>query len=283
MKVGAHLWIEGGLLRTIEYCKYLKCNCFQIFLSNPRSWKRRYRDKYEIDRFKEEIEKMEIEPIVVHMPYIFNIAEENKKIKEKIIRFLEEEIEESIRIGAEYYVVHPGFHKGLTEERGLRNVIELLKNFVDTEIKILIENTSGQGTSLGYNFKQLSYIVERLNNNFAICFDIAHAFQSGYDMKNFENVRRNIEKFVDLSYILLIHANDSKTKLGSKIDRHQHIGKGEIGEIGFEEIIKDEYFGNLPFIIETPKATLKEDKKNIEILKRIGERHGKISTSKNRD
>jgi len=276
MKIGAHLWIGGGLLKTVEYCDYLECNCFQIFLSNPRSWKRKYRDKQEIDRFREEIKKRNIHPIVVHMPYILNIAEENEKIKAKIINFLKEEIEESIRIGAEYYILHPGFYKGITEEKGLKNVVSILKNFLNTGIKILIENTAGQGTSLGYNFKQLSYILEKLNSNFGICFDTAHAFQSGYNLKDFENVKKDIEKFVDLSYILLIHANDSKTPIGSRIDRHEHIGKGKIGKVGFENIIKDIYFGNLPFIIETPKLSLKEDKKNIKILRKIGEKYGKI-------
>ena len=278
MKIGAHLWINKGLLKTIEYCNYLKCNCFQIFLSNPRSWKRKYRDIQEINKFKKEIEKRKIHPIVVHMPYILNIAEENKEIKKKIINFLELEIEESIKIGAEYYVLHPGFYRGITEEKGLKNVVDLLKNFLNVGIKILIENTSGQGTSLGYSFKQLSFILENLNDNFGICFDTAHAFQSGYNLKKLEYVKRNIEKFIDLSYILLIHANDSKIKLGLRIDRHEHIGKGKIGVIGFENLIKDEYFGNLPFIIETPKLNLKEDKKNIEILKKIGEKYGKIST-----
>jgi deoxyribonuclease-4 len=283
MKIGAHLWIGEGLIKTIEYCDYLECNCFQIFLSNPRSWKRKYRDKNEINKFKEEIERRKIKPVVVHMPYILNIAEEDKKIREKIINFLEEEIEESVKIGAEYYVVHPGFHKDLTEEKGLKNVVDLLKNFLNAGIKILIENTSGQGTSLGYNFKQLSYILEKLNDNFGICFDTAHAFQSGYNLKKFESVKKYIEKFVDLSYILLIHANDSMTELGSKIDRHEHIGKGRIGKVGFENLIKDEYFGDLPFIIETPKLSLEEDKKNIAILKKIGEKHGKISTRKYRN
>jgi len=283
MKIGAHLWIGEGLLKTIEYCDYLECNCFQIFLSNPRSWKRKYRDKKETNKFKEEIEKRKIKPIVVHMPYILNIAEENKKIREKIINFLEDEIEESIKIGAEYYVVHPGFHKDLTEEKGLKNVVDLLKNFLKAGIKILIENTSGQGTSLGYNFKQLSYVLEKLDSNLGICFDTAHAFQSGYNLKKFENVKKYIEKFIDLSYILLIHANDSMTELGSRIDRHEHIGKGRIGKVGFENLIKDGYFGDLPFIIETPKLSLEEDKKNIAILKKIGEKYGKIPTRKYRD
>ncbi len=273
MKIGAHLWIGEGLLKILKFCAFLECGCFQIFLSNPRSWKRKYRKKDEIEKFKNEIKKRKIEPVVIHMPYILNLAENDKKIKDKIINFLNMELEESLKIGADFYVLHPGFHKGLGEKKGLDNVIDILKNFKDLKIKILIENTSGQKTSLGHNFSHLKYLIENLKENFGICFDTAHAFQSGYNLKK---IKRDIEKVMDLSYIKLIHANDSKTKLGSRIDRHEHIGKGYIGITGFENLIKDDYFGNLPFIIETPKESLIEDKKNIEILKKIGEKYGKI-------
>jgi deoxyribonuclease-4 len=276
MLIGAHLWIGEGLLKTIEYCNYLECNCFQIFLSNPRSWERKYREEFEISQFKEKIEKNKIKPVVVHMPYILNIAEEDKKIKRKIIKFIEEEFVECEKLKVDFYVIHPGFHKGIGEKRGIENIINLLKNFSSRNIKILLENTSGQGTSLGYKFEHFSFLIEKLGNNFGICFDTAHAFQAGYNLKKFEDVKKNIEKFIPLSYILLIHANDSKTPVGSKIDRHEHIGKGKIGVEGFKSIIKDEYFGNLPYIIETPKLTLDEDKRNIKILKEIGEKYGKI-------
>ncbi len=190
MKIGAHLWIGEGLLKTIEHCEYLKCNTFQIFLSNPRSWKRKYREKEEIEKFKGELKKKNINPIAVHMPYILNVAEDDKKIKRRIVEFLEIEIEESEKIGADFYVIHPGFHKDLGEKRGLKNIVELLKNFSNAKIKILIENTSGQGTSLGYNFEHLSFILEKLTSNFGICFDTAHAFQSGYNIKDVEKVKK---------------------------------------------------------------------------------------------
>lgn len=276
MNIGAHLWTGQGLLKTVEYCDYLKCDTFQIFLSNPRSWKRKEREKNEIEKFKKEVEKRKIFPLVVHMPYILNLAEENKTLKRKIINLLEKEIEDSEKIGAQFYVVHPGFYKGIGEKRGIENIISVLKNFKKINIQILLENTSGQGSSLGYNFKQLAYIIEKTGDNFGICFDTGHAFHSGLDIRKFEEVKKHIEKFIDISYIKLIHSNDSKTELGSKIDRHEHIGKGKIGIKGFEEIIKDDYFGNLPFIIETPKLSLKEDRENIEILKEIGEKYGKI-------
>ncbi|MCM8819051.1 MAG: deoxyribonuclease IV [Candidatus Omnitrophica bacterium] len=276
MKVGAHLWIGEGFLKVIEYSDYLKCDCFQIFLSNPRSWKRKKRSIEEIENFKKEIKNRKIAPVVVHMPYILNIAEDNKILRRKIIKFIENEIEESKKIGAHFYVIHPGFLKGMEEKKGIKNTTEVLKNFKNIELTILLENTSGQGTSLGYSFKQMGYILSGLEENFGICFDTAHAFQAGYNILEFEKVKEDIEKFIDLRYIKLLHANDSKTTIGSRIDRHQHIGKGKIGIKGFEEIIKDQYFGNLPFIIETPKLSLKDDERNIKILRKIGEKYGKV-------
>ncbi|MFN4227048.1 MAG: deoxyribonuclease IV [Candidatus Ratteibacteria bacterium] len=276
MKIGAHLWIGEGLDKVIEFCEYLNSNCFQIFLSNPRSWKRKEREEQEIERFKQSIKKKKIKPVVVHMPYILNIAENEIKKRKEIINLLEKELEESEKLDVDFYVVHPGFHKGQGEKKGFKNVIDSLKKITNSKIKILIENTSGQGTSLGYKFDHFSLIFEKIGNNYGICFDSAHAFQAGYNLRKFDEVKKNIEKFIPLSYILLIHANDSKTELNSKKDRHEHIGKGKIGIKGFEQIIKDDYFGNLPFIIETPKVSLKEDKRNIEIIKKIGEKYGKV-------
>ncbi|MCM8832430.1 MAG: deoxyribonuclease IV [Candidatus Omnitrophica bacterium] len=276
MKVGAHLWIGEGLAKVIEFCEYLESNCLQIFLSNPRSWKSKIRKEEEIEKFTQSIKKRKIKPIVIHMPYILNIAVSKVKEKNKIINFLEKQLEESEKINADFYVIHPGFHKGNGEKNGMKNVVDLLKNLPKFNIKILIENTSGQGTSLGYKFEHFSFLFEKIGNDYGICFDTAHAFQAGYNLKEFDKVKKDIEKFIPLSYILLIHANDSKTELNSKKDRHEHIGKGKIGIKGFTQIIKDDYFGNLPFIIETPKVSLKEDKRNIEIIKKIGEKYGKI-------
>lgn len=276
MKVGAHLWIGEGLAKVIEFCEYLESNCLQIFLSNPRSWKSKIIKEEEIEKFTQSIKKRKIKPIVIHMPYILNIAVSKVKEKNKIINFLEKQLEESEKINADFYVIHPGFHKGNGEKNGMKNVVDLLKNLPKFNIKILIENTSGQGTSLGYKFEHFSFLFEKIGNDYGICFDTAHAFQAGYNLKEFDKVKKDIEKFIPLSYILLIHANDSKTELNSKKDRHEHIGKGKIGIKGFTQIIKDDYFGNLPFIIETPKVSLKEDKRNIEIIKKIGEKYGKI-------
>ncbi|MCM8767658.1 MAG: deoxyribonuclease IV [Candidatus Omnitrophica bacterium] len=276
MKVGAHLWIGEGLAKVIEFCEYLESNCLQIFLSNPRSWKSKIRKEEEIEKFTQSIKKRKIKPVVIHMPYILNIAVSKVKEKNKIINFLEKQLEESEKINADFYVIHPGFHKGNGEKNGMKNVVDLLKNLPKFNIKILIENTSGQGTSLGYKFEHFSFLFEKIGNDYGICFDTAHAFQAGYNLKEFDKVKKDIEKFIPLSYILLIHANDSKTELNSKKDRHEHIGKGKIGIKGFTQIIKDDYFGNLPFIIETPKVSLKEDKRNIEIIKKIGEKYGKI-------
>lgn len=276
MKVGAHLWIDKGILKTIQDCDFLKCDCFQIFSHSPRNWEFFPREKELTEEFKQEVKKRKIKPIIVHASYLINLAVEKKEIKKRTLKLLEREIVESKNLGADYYVIHPGFHKGSGIKKGWDTVCENIKDYIE-EIFILFENTSGAGTSLGSKFEEFLFLIEKFDKKVGICFDTAHAFQAGYDIKKkFDYVMEGIEKFFSLGYILLIHANDSGVNLGLKLDRHQHIGKGYIGIEGFENLIKNEYFGNLPYIIETPKETLEQDRENIEILRKIGKKYGKI-------
>jgi len=279
VKLGAHIWIGEGLLKTIEVAEYLGCDCFQIFLHNPRSWEIKKRNRDEIIEFRKVLKEKGIEMVVVHMPYILNLSSPDKEISLLTMKKLEKEIEESEEIGASYYVIHPGSHKGEGIESGWKRLVNNLKKFKDAKVKILIENTSGQGNLLGSRWEEFKYAVEKLDGDIGICFDTAHAFQSGYRINTqngLENMKKEIEKNFPLGYIHLIHANDSATECGSKKDRHYHIGKGFIGMEGFESIIKDGFFGNLPFIIETPKSTIEKDKENLRILRKIGEKYGKV-------
>lgn len=279
MKVGVHLWTGEGLKKTIEHCDYLKCDCFQIFLHSPRKWERKRRGKKEVEEFKKELSKRKIHPFVVHMPYLINLASPYKNVRYNSLKLLEREIEEAEITGAHFYVIHPGSHKGDGKKNGWRRVCGGLKKIVGSKTKILIENTAGQGNSLGEKLEEFKVLIDCFGDKIGFCIDTAHLFQAGYNFKEkegFYEMKEEIEKNLSLGYILLIHANDSATACGSKIDRHQHIGKGYIGMEGFEKFIKDEYFGNLPFIIETPKESLKQDKKNIEVLRKIGVHYGKI-------
>lgn len=273
MKVGAHIWIGEGLVSVVETANLLGCDCFQIFLQNPRSWKRKKRDSDEVMKFVENVKKYKLSPLVIHMPYILNLASPDREILQKSRKLFEYEMIEAEWFGADYYVIHPGSHKGAGVGVGIKNLAESIKHFVTKRPRILIENTAGQGNVLGGRWEEFVYLFERFGNTIGICLDTAHAFQSGYDIRDEKKISEMLE-MIDSKLvrkgILVVHANDSSSPLGSHFDRHQHIGKGYLGRKTFEILIKNRYLGTLPFIIETPKEDIEADKRNINILKSIG-------------
>ena len=279
MKIGAHLLLGKGLNHVFETAEKLGCNCFQVFLHNPRGWNRSFRQRSEIFSFRKAAEKSMISPVVIHMPYLLNLATSGKEIRLKSMRLLEHEMTESEMMGADYYVIHPGSHRGNGIKSGVNLVADGLKPFCKGKTRILLENTAGQGDSIGRNWEEIGSIIDRLGGSAGICFDTAHAYESGYDISNrisLHAMKDEIEKRFGMGYIQLVHANDSITLKGSNVDRHQHIGEGCIGIKGFENLVKDERFGELPFIIETPKDNEGDDRHNMEILRKLGEKHGKI-------
>ncbi|MCK9266688.1 deoxyribonuclease IV [bacterium] len=279
MKIGAHIFLGKKLNSVLETTLLLNCDCCQIFLHNPRGWNRKSRDDEELVEFKKDSETKKVFPIAVHMPYLVNFATPDKTIIHKSCKVLEVELEECEKMGVAYYVIHPGSHKGMGINYGVASVADNLKNFVGGNVKILLENTAGQGDSVGSKWNELGEILDKLNGKAGVCFDTAHAFESGYDLATegfVENLKSEIEKSFGLRYILMVHANDSLTSKGSRSDRHQHIGEGHIGLKGFENLIKDDYFGTLPYIIETPKDTPADDIRNLKILRKLGEKYGKI-------
>jgi len=279
MKIGAHLLTGKGLSRTLEEARSLGCGCMQVFLHNPRGWQRKKREAGELAYFKKEAGRMGISPVAIHMPYLVNLATPDRDIISKSLKVIELELGEAAEMGASYYVIHPGSHRGAGIKRGLDSVVRNLKSFSGSKVKILLENTAGQGSSVGSRWSELGYIIEKLGGNAGVCLDTAHAFEAGYDImrpNSFKTMKEEIERNFGLRYILMVHANDSLTLKGSKSDRHQHIGRGYIGLKGFENLIGDDFFGELPYIIETPKGSLKDDAENMKKLKEMGEKHGKV-------
>ncbi len=279
MRIGAHIWIGEGLEKTVDTAEMLGCGCFQMFLQNPRSWNRRKRPDEEIAAFRKSIKKSNIKPVVVHMPYILNLASPDSKIAGMSQALFEKEMTEAESIGADFYVIHPGSHRGAGIEAGIKNLASSLSPFTGSLPKILLENTAGQGNTIGGRWEDFEYLFEKFGKDIGLCFDTAHAFQSGYNIKHEENLREMldvIDRRLGSGAILLIHANDSASELGSGLDRHQHIGRGFLGKDSFELLVKDSYCGTLPFIIETPKSEINSDRKNLEVLKTIGMKYGKI-------
>ena len=277
MKIGAHIWIGKGLVKAVDDAISLGCDCFQIFLQNPRSWKRTKRSDDEVMNFISKVKENKLSPVVVHMPYILNLASPEKKIARMSQVLLEYELLESERLKADYYVIHPGSHKGAGVEAGIKNLTGNIKPFVHSSVKILVENTAGQGDMLGGRWEEFGYLFDSIGTAVGICFDTAHAFQAGYDIRDAQVISKILEEIKKYSAsIMLVHANDSVSVLGSHLDRHQHIGRGYIGRKTFELLIKNKYFGALPFIIETPKVNIEADRRNLKILRVLGIKYGKV-------
>jgi len=269
MKTGAHIWISGGFEKASETAVYLGCQCIQIFLHNPRSWKVSEKNEQDLIVFVRKLKKKNIKPLVVHMPYLINLSSSDREIFSRSIERLQMEINEAEKMKADFYVIHPG--GCYFKPAGLKQLAGVLNQFNGMNIKILVENTSGQGNQLGGTWKELGYLYQK-SKNIGFCFDTAHAFAAGNDFtcrEGFLKMKQEIEKFFPLDSILLVHANDTNSKCGSKLDRHQHLGKGLIEKAGFINLISDRHFFSLPFIIETPKASLKEDRKNLQWLRKL--------------
>ncbi|MCM8777051.1 MAG: deoxyribonuclease IV [Candidatus Omnitrophica bacterium] len=279
MLIGAHIWINKGLVSAVETANLLGCNCFQIFLQNPRSWKRKRRNSNEVMKFREKVKNYKISPVVIHMPYILNLSSPDREILKKSRELLEYEMIEAEQLGADYYVIHPGSHRGAGIDVGIKNLVESIKPFVRKKPEILVENTAGHGNTIGGRWEDFVYLFEKFGGDIGICFDTAHTFQAGYDIRDedkFLEMLEMIDNKLLPKGILVVHANDSGSPLGSHLDRHQHIGEGFLGRKTFEILIKDRYIGTLPFIIETPKMDIEADKKNLDILKSIEKRYHRL-------
>ncbi|MCM8825725.1 MAG: deoxyribonuclease IV [Candidatus Omnitrophica bacterium] len=183
MIIGAHIWINRGLEIAVETAILSGCNCLQIFLQNPRSWKRKKRCSYEVMKFREKVKNYKISPVVIHMPYIINLSSPHNEILRKSRVLFECEMREAEELGADYYIVHPGSHRGAGIGVGIKNFAESIKPFIKKKPKILIENTAGQGNTIGGRWEDFVYLFEKFGDSIGICLDTAHSFQAGYDIR----------------------------------------------------------------------------------------------------
>ncbi|RLB00613.1 MAG: deoxyribonuclease IV, partial [Deltaproteobacteria bacterium] len=267
---------------ALERGKALGCDTIQIFTKNARSWRAKPLKGEEIEEFLKVKETTGIDPVVAHDTYLINLASPKEEVYSKSIEALWEELERASTLRVPYLVMHPGAHLGSGEEEGLYRIARAI-NLIhqrgpDLGVMILLETTAGQESSLGWNFEQLARVIEMLeeHHRVGICFDTCHAFAAGYDLSSEEGYRRTFEELdevLGLERLKVIHLNDSKAPCGSRIDRHEHIGRGEIGLEAFERLLNDERFATLPFIIETPKGQTPEgedwDRVNLSTLRSL--------------
>lgn len=274
--LGAHTSIACGVSTAIDRAKELNFTAIQIFSKNNNRWKAKPLDEDEIKLFKEKWQRSNIEYIVVHDSYLINLCAKDKAILEKSRKAFIDELNRCEQLGIKYLNFHPGAHLEQGEDDGLKIIAESLniahsftKNY---KVKSMLETTAGQGTNLGYTFEQLRRIIELVDEKerMCVCIDTAHIYAAGYDIKSIKGYEKTIQDFDDIigfDLLKCIHMNDSKKELGSRVDRHEHIGKGFIGKEGFINIMNDEKLFRIPKILETPKGkNMKEDVENLKVL-----------------
>ncbi len=277
MRVGFHLSIAKGLGQTLKDAYKLKCEVIQIFNQNPRGWKRTVKSLREITEFKEGLLRFGIFPLFIHMPYLVNLASEDPIKREKSRLLSLHVIKESVKYGAKGVVLHMGHYDNSPKAaiNFLLKEIELLLKEMPPSLMLLLENSAGQGREIGFDSREWKEVFDALgkdNLQLGFCLDTAHAFQAGYDLRCTEGLERllnDIEMAMGLDKVVLVHINDSKTPLGSRVDRHWHIGEGEIGQDGFRIIINHPHLKRLPGIMETPKKRENDDIRNMQKIKSL--------------
>ena len=262
IRLGKHVSIAGGLDKAAIRADKIGCNALQIFIKNPRGWKMRSIDEKEINKLRNNIKRFNLNPLVVHSSYLINIASPKNELWEKSLKVLTKEYLRANKIGAQYFVLHPGNHTGSGVKNGIKKITKalnkLLQKVETSNTIILLENTAGAGTVIGSKFDELYDIINNVNNNdlLGVCFDTCHAFAAGYELNSKNGLEKTINIFeekIGLDKLKIIHINDSKHKLGSKKDEHAHIAKGLIGKKAFINIINHKKLKDIPFILETPQ------------------------------
>ena len=269
--------IAGGVHRALERAHSIGCPTLQMFVKNNNQWKGKPLTDEDVTAFRQARTDTGIGPVVVHDTYLINLCAVDPEILKKSRAALKDELDRCERLGIEYLNFHPGSHMGAGEEEGVKRIAESL-NVIHEQTKgyrvlSVVESTAGQGTALGYRFEQLRSIIDLVEerDRMAVCVDTCHVFAAGYDISTEDGYERTFGEFdevVGLGRLVAFHVNDSKKPLGSRVDRHDHIGKGVMGFEGFRLLMNDPRFESIPKILETPKSDdLHEDVENISVLK----------------
>jgi deoxyribonuclease IV len=273
--LGSHLSIAKGFDQAVYEAQSLECNALQIFTKNASTWKEREISDPELERFHHAKHETGIDIIAAHTSYLINLASEAPDIRKKSIQALKAEMIRAGKLDLSYVVIHPGSHKGAGVDQGLNRIVESIDIVFDqlttNTPMLLLETTAGQGSNLGSSFGHLSTIMEKVNRSeqLGVCIDTSHIFAAGYDIRTDESFDHTMEAFestIGFQHLRLFHLNDSKKELGSRIDRHEHIGQGFIGTSAFRRVMNDLRFVNVPKIIETPKEN-NMDQVNLNLLK----------------
>ncbi len=277
--LGAHTSIAGGVSKSVPLAEKLGFTAMQIFTKNNNRWSAKPLEENEIESFKSLLAKSSIKFVVSHDSYLINLCAKDEGNLEKSRNAFVDELERCEALGIEYLNFHPGAHGGQGEEEGIKIIAESLniahqktKGF---KVSSMLELTAGQGTNLGYRFEHIAKIIELVDepDRMTACIDTAHIFAAGYNIKDaleYQKVINEFDAVIGLGKLKCFHMNDSKKELGSRVDRHEHIGKGFIGLEGFRNIMNDHRLAHIPKILETPKGKEQlEDIENLKVLRSL--------------
>jgi deoxyribonuclease-4 len=275
--VGVHLSTTGGVAAAVRRAPSIGANTLQIFSSSPRMWRASNVTAAQAEDTRAARAEMNVGPLVIHTSYLVNLCSQSNEVCEKSVLAFRGEIERALALGAEYLVVHPGSYRGMTRHQGLELAAESVARAIDglpwqgSDFHILIENTAGSEHSLGGSFEQVAELISHLEKRapVAACLDICHTHVSGYDIvteTGWADTLAQIESTVGSKNVRVWHCNDAKAARGSKLDRHQHIGEGQIGREPFRRLLQEPKFAHAAFIAETPVDAPGDEERNVRAL-----------------
>lgn len=276
MRFGVHMPQSGGFAKNLKRVAGFGCNTIQIFTGNPTGWRAAKLDEGEIFKRAALLNELGVYPLVVHSAYLINLATTTPEFLLKSKALLMDTLKRAVLYEAPFVIVHTGNHGGAGKEAGLKQIIkslaELLLNWPGP-VKLLLENTAGSGTALGADFKELGQIIKALaSEHLGLCIDTAHAYAAGYDFGRPAGVKKalaELEKEAGLELVKVIHVNDTKVELGSKVDRHAHLGEGNVTLEALGTLVNYGWPEDFPFILETPENGTAMDEVNLNLLKSV--------------
>ena len=275
--IGAHMSIAGGVDRAFSRGEEVGCTAMQVFTKNASQWKGKALSAEDARAFGSAWKQSGIGPVIAHDSYLINLAAPREEVWNKSLAAFRDEMERCAFLGIPALVMHPGAHLGSGEEAGLGRIAEAFARiFAEAPdgVSVLLENTASQGTYLGGRFEHLAEIMDRVpQGRFGVCFDTCHAFAAGYDLstpEGYEATMAQFDRLLGAGRIGAFHVNDCKKALGSRVDRHEHIGRGTIGREAFRMLMQDGRFRETPKILETPKGESNEfDLMNLAVLREL--------------
>ncbi|NLX13950.1 MAG: deoxyribonuclease IV [Phycisphaerales bacterium] len=262
-RFGAHMSIAGGLHLAFERATAAGCDCFQIFVKNQRQWQAEPLQPEQIRAWQRARRAARLRPVIAHGSYLLNLAGPDEDLWQRSVAALVDELDRCEQLDIGWLVIHPGAHLGRGEAWGLRRIARAVNTAIRRtpgyQARVTLETTAGQGTNLGYRFEHLAAVLARVREpeRVAVCLDTSHVFAAGYNLSAPSDCAATLDEFerhIGLDRLACIHLNDSRGPCGGRVDRHEHIGKGQIGRAGFRRLVNDPRLRGRPMILETPKG-----------------------------